>query len=131
MPVRAVFPKVAVTVVRAFNVIVQVPVPEQPPPLHPPKPGPEAVSVTDVPLLNEAIQVAPQLIPAGLDVTVPVPATTIDSVGRLKAAETDALAVSVRLQVGALPVETQSPPQPLNNEVAAGVATMVKAVPEE
>jgi hypothetical protein len=32
-----------------------------------------AVSVTDVPLLKEAEQVAPQLIPAGLLVTVPVP----------------------------------------------------------
>jgi hypothetical protein len=32
-----------------------------------------AVSVTFVPLMNEAEQLLPQLIPAGLDVTVPLP----------------------------------------------------------
>jgi len=46
--------KVAVTVVAAFNVTLQAPVPEQPPPLQPVKveaPAGDAVSVTVVPLL--------------------------------------------------------------------------------
>jgi hypothetical protein len=48
----------------------------QPVPLQPAKVEPEAgvaVSVTVVPLLNAAEQVLPQLIPAGLLVTVPFP----------------------------------------------------------
>jgi hypothetical protein len=51
-------------------------VPLQPPPLHPANVDPEAgaaVSVT-VPLANVVEQTAPQLIPAGLLVTLPVPA---------------------------------------------------------
>ena len=55
----------------------QVPVPEQPPPDQPVKVEPEpatAVSVTDVPELNEAEQVPlAQEIPAGELVTVPEP----------------------------------------------------------
>jgi len=46
--------KVAVTVVAAVSVTVQVPVPEQPPPLQPSNVEPAlgvAVSVTPVPLL--------------------------------------------------------------------------------
>jgi hypothetical protein len=45
-------------------------------PLHPVKrvsmPG-LAVSVTVVPLMNDAEQLLPQLIPAGFEVTVPLP----------------------------------------------------------
>lgn len=54
---------------------VQVVVPVQAP-LHPPNFAPlvgVAVRVTEVPLENMALQVLPQLIPAGLLVTVPVP----------------------------------------------------------
>ena len=61
--------------------MVQGPVPVQPaafpvPPLHPANPDPVPVKVTEVPLANTAGQVvAPvQLIPAGLDVTDPLPA---------------------------------------------------------
>src|SRR2546428_3053263 len=68
--------KVAVTVVAAEIVTVQVLVPEQPPPVQPPKIEPAAgvaVSVTAVPLVKLAAQVAPQVIPAGALGTVPLP----------------------------------------------------------
>ena len=68
--------KVAVTVVAAESVTVQLPVPEQPPPLQPVKVEPAAgaaVSVTAVPLVKLAAQVAPQVIPAGELLTVPLP----------------------------------------------------------
>src|SRR5438552_12579785 len=68
--------KVAVTVVAALRVTVQVPVPEQPPPVQPVKVEPAtgvAVSVTAVPPAKLAEQVAAQLIPAGELVTVPLP----------------------------------------------------------
>jgi hypothetical protein len=71
---------VAVTLCAAVIVTAQVPVPEHPAPLQPPKMDPPsgvAVSVTTVPLANEAAHVAPQLIPAGLEVTVPVPAPVL------------------------------------------------------
>src|SRR5206468_870570 len=68
--------KVAVTVVAAPSVTRHVPVPEQPPPLQPAKVEPAAgaaVSVTAVPLVNEAEHVVPQAIPAGALVTLPAP----------------------------------------------------------
>ena len=68
--------KVAVTVVAAESVTVQLPVPEQPPPLQPVKVEPAAgaaVSVTAVPLVKLAEQVAPHVMPAGALVTVPLP----------------------------------------------------------
>ena len=68
--------KVAVTFCAAVIVTVQVPVPLHPPPLQPVKVEPPegvAVSVTLVPLVKLALHVLPQLIPAGLLVTVPLP----------------------------------------------------------
>src|SRR5438132_10525657 len=68
--------KVAVTVVAAETVTTHDPVPEQPPPLQPLKIEPAAgvaVSVTAVPLAKLAAQVAPQVMPAGELVTVPLP----------------------------------------------------------
>ena len=67
--------KFAVTDAAAVRLTVQLPVPWQAPD-QPLKVDPEAgvaVSTTAVPLLNVAEQVEPQLIPAGLLVTVPVP----------------------------------------------------------
>ena len=66
----------AVTEVAAVTDTMQVPVPEHPPPDQPVNVEPVAgvaVSVTDVPYVKLFEQVAPQLIPAGLDVTVPLP----------------------------------------------------------
>ena len=56
--------------------------PEQAP-LHPEKTEPargDAVKVTVVPLGKEALQVVPQLIPAGVLVTVPLPVPALDTV---------------------------------------------------
>ena len=64
------------TVVAALSVTVQVPVPEQPPPLQPVNVDPAAgvaVKVTAVPVANGAEHVAPHEIPEGLLVTVPIP----------------------------------------------------------
>jgi hypothetical protein len=69
-------PNWAVTVVPAAMVTAQVPVPAHPPPVHPPKVDPLAgiaVSVTPVPVGYAAEQFVPQLIPAGLELTVPLP----------------------------------------------------------
>lgn len=68
--------KVALGAVSALTVTVQLPDPEQPPPLQPAKVEPElaaAVKVTCVPEVKSAEHVAPQSIPAGLLVTVPEP----------------------------------------------------------
>src|SRR5437773_721366 len=67
---------VAVTVVLAVRLTTHVPVPLHPPPDHPAKAEPAAaaaVSVTFEPVLNEAVHVVPQLMPAGCDVTFPLP----------------------------------------------------------
>ena len=75
--------KAAVTVVAAFMVTVQEPVPVQPPPLQPEKVEPAAgaaVRVTTVPVVNDAEHVAPHEMPAGLLVTVPLPAPDLDTV---------------------------------------------------
>src|SRR2546425_7020 len=75
--------KVAVTEVAAVIVTVHVPVPVQPPPLQPVKVEPAAgaaVRVTTVPGVKEVEHVAPQEIPAGLLVTVPLPAPALETV---------------------------------------------------
>ena len=122
------------TVVAAETVTVQEPVPAQPPPVQPVKEEPAAgaaVSVTAVPLGKFAVQVAPQLMPAGLLVTVPVPApagvTVRAKLGVVKVAVTVVAAETVTVQV---PVPEQPPPvQPVKVEPAAGAAVRVTAVP--
>lgn len=129
---------VAVTFWLAFSAIVQIvllPLEAQAPP-HAAKDEPlaaTAVSVTCVPALKGALQVGPQLIPAGTLETVPVPdpSETTVSTGMLwtmlKTAVTFSLALSVTTQVGLL---LQPPPvQPAKDEFAAAVAVSVTGVP--
>jgi hypothetical protein len=93
---------VAVTLVFEVRVTTQVPVPVQPPPDQPENVDPAAGvadNVTDVPLVNGAEQVEPQLMPAGLLVTVPDPLPDLLTVKVgpvvLKVAVTVVLAFSV------------------------------------
>src|SRR5882724_1575093 len=112
---------------------MQVPVPEQPPPLQPVKvelASDVAVRVTAVPLANGAEHVAPQVTPAGLLVTVPAPAPALLAVSvkvcRANVAVTEAAALIVTVQG---PVPEQPPPlQPVKVELASGVAVRVTAV---
>jgi hypothetical protein len=124
--------KAAVTPTAAVIVVVQVPVPVQPPPVQPVKVDPVAgvaVSVTAWLKLKSALHVAPQLMPAGLDVTVPAPVPAFVTVNlnrwSVKVAVTPTAAVIVVVQV---PVPVQPPPvQPANVEPVAGVAVSVTA----
>src|SRR5438552_3488354 len=126
--------KVAVTVVAAERVTVQAPVPEQLPPLQPVKVEPAAgvaVSVTAVPLAKLAEQVAPQVIPAGALVTVPLPVpagvTVRVKVCRVKVAVTVVAPETVTTHV---PVPEHPPQlQPVKVEPAAGAAVSVTTVP--
>jgi hypothetical protein len=132
-----------VTEVFAFIVTVHVPVPTQPPPLHPAKTEPAsgaAVSVTVVPVSTEVEQVAPQLIVPGELVTVPEPAPVLltDSVN-VGAGEKVAVAVSdevwvVKVQTFEAEVQLETATegdsvQPPNTDPAAGVAVSDTFVP--
>ena len=122
------------TEVAALSVTVQVPVPEQPPPVQPVKvelASGVAVRMTAVPLGNAAEHVAPQVMPAGLLVTVPAPAPDLLNVnmkvGIANVAVTVVPAFRVTVQV---PLPEQPPPlQPVKVEPASGVAVRVTAVP--
>lgn len=75
------FAKVAVTLLAAFILKVQEPVPAQLP-LHPVNLEPEAgmaVSVTVLPLAKGSWQSTPQDTPVGLLLTVPLPAPAFDT----------------------------------------------------
>src|SRR2546428_7881907 len=90
-----------------------------------------AVSLTPVPLVKLAAQVAPQVIPPGELVTVPLPVPALLTVsaklGRLNVAVTVVAALKVTVQA---PVPEQPPPlQPVKIEPAAGAAVSVTALP--
>jgi hypothetical protein len=113
----------------------QEPVPEQPPPLQPAKVDPVAAAalrVTVVPAAKLALQVLPQLIPAGTDVTVPVPVparATLNVAGlRVKVADTDC---APDIETEQAPIPEQPPPlQPAKVDPDAATAVSVTVVPE-
>jgi len=128
----AVRSKVTVTVDAAFTITTHAPVPVQAP-LQLVKFEPAAgvaVSVTAVPGVTDCEQVVPQLMPAGLLVTVPVPVpffVTVSVTGvAVNAAVTEVSALTVTTHV---PVPVQAPLQPANAEPVAGAAVRVTAVP--
>lgn len=125
---------VAVTDSAALIVTVHVPVPVHPAPLQPPNVEPEftaAVSTTWEPLLKFAEHVAPQLIPDGLLVTVPVPVpdfvTVKANVVGLNVADTDCAAVIVTVQTPT--PEHPAPLQPANVLPLFAVAVSVTCDP--
>jgi len=76
----------AVTLGAGLRVVTQLPVPEQAP-LQPKKAEPDAglaVSVTLVPLLKEALQLALQVNPPGELAMAPVTAATVNPPGELE-----------------------------------------------
>jgi hypothetical protein len=90
-----------------------------------------AVSVTIVPEPNGAEQVVPQLMPAGADVTDPVPgpASVIDSVICLSVNVAATAVMSETLTTHIPTPEQPAPDQPPKSEFAAGVAVSVTIVP--
>ena len=126
--------KLAVTAFAAVMVTLQVPIPEHPLPLQPANlefADGEAAKVTTVLLPKDAKQVEPQVMPAGLLVTVPLPAPVLLTVRlyiapNVKLAETEVAAVTVTVQV---PVpEHPLPLQPVKLEPADAMAVKVTAV---
>ena len=118
----------------ALIVTVQVPVPEQPPPLQPVNVEPAAgvaVSVTTVPSSNDAAQVAPQVIPAGPLDTVPEPGAGLRHGQRVRdQRERRGHRLSPLIVTMHVPVPEQPAPlQPAKVEPAAGVAVSVTTVP--
>jgi hypothetical protein len=124
--------KAAVTVVAPVIGTVQVPVPEQPPPLQPVKVEPAAaaaVRVTEV--LKLAEQVKPQSMPAGELVTVPLPVPAGKTVRIyvlcMKVAVTVTAVVIGRVQVP-VPGHPVTPLHPVKIEPAAAEAVRITEV---
>ena len=125
---------VAVTLFAAFMVTTQVSaVPVQPPdqPLNTDPLLGAAVSVTLVLSLKLVLQKEPQMTPAGLLVTGPLPVPALPTVKMgpawLKWALTPLAAVMLTTQVE---VPLQAPDQPANTDPLLAVAVNVTLVPE-
>jgi len=114
-----------------LQVLVPVHAPDQPANVEPALGT--AVSVTMAPLAKLALHVAPQSIPAGLLVTVPVPVPALCTVSwkeggglAVKVAVTAALPVNVTLQA---PVPVHAPDHPANVDPPFGTAVSVTMAP--
>jgi hypothetical protein len=123
---------IAVTDVAAVTVTTHVPLPEQPLPDQAMNVEPgvaSAVSVTIWPEVKAAAHVAPQLIPAGLEVTVPLPVPVLFTVrvswSSVNVAVSAVSAITLTTHV-LVPVQTP-PDQPVNVEpgVAVGVSVTI------
>jgi len=125
-------PKVAVTVRGWVMLTVHVPVPLHPSPLQPVKPDPAAgvaVRVTLEPEVMLALQVVPQVMAAGLEVTAPVPAPLFATVSAKFCSENVAVTLLVAsIGTAHVPVPVQAPLQPMKVEPVAGVALRVTVV---
>ena len=96
------------TVFAPLRTNVQAPAPAHPPPDHPVKSEPTAgmaVNVIGVPSSNTAEQVAPQVTPAGLEVTAPVPVPFLIVVTLKVGAQPWSLKLPIRVRHAALVVD--------------------------
>src|SRR6476661_10348972 len=127
--------KVAVTEWAASIVTMQVPVPEQPAPVQPVKSelaSGLAVRVTTVPKAKSFVQVDPQSIPAGLEVTEPEPLPSVETsrvfggfVSKVAVAECAASIVTTQSPVP----EQPAPVHPVKSEPTSAVAVRVTTAP--
>jgi hypothetical protein len=109
--------------------------PEQAP-LQPPNTEPDdgaAVNVTEAPLLNAKLHNVPQLTPAGVEVTVPVPLPALVTVAvNVVVPEVLNVAVIARatvIETVHVLVPLQAPLQPANVEPLAAAAVSVTEAP--
>jgi hypothetical protein len=125
--------KVAVTAELALMVMLQAPAPEQAP-LHPPNTEPAAgvaARLTTVPELKDAEHVAPQLMPAGALVTVPLPVPDRVRVKVKRGTKLAATEVFAFINTVQVPVPVHAPPlHPVNTEPAVAAAVRITLVPE-
>jgi hypothetical protein len=132
----------AFTDIVPLTLTVHGPVPVQPPPLQPVKDEPAAgaaVSVTDVPAVTDSVQSEPQLMPAGLLTTVPVPVPDLVAVSvyeEVGGGDCGAGENIAEMLTGAFPVvmhglvPVQPPPlQPANTDPVAAVGVRVTTLP--
>jgi len=136
--------KIAVMAEGLFRAKAQVLVPVQAmspePPLQPTKVDPfagAAVNTIEVPILNDALQVEPQLIPAGDEVTVPLPlpalvTVTVGTPGSENTAFTVEACANVTVQLP-MPLQVALPVglvHPVKTEPCPGTAFKTTTVPE-
>src|SRR5262245_26451106 len=81
-----------------------------------------AVRVTVVPCVKVCAHVEPQLIPAGLEVTVPSPFPAFASVSVLSVSNVAVATRSALIVRAQVPLPEQSPDQPTNDDPGAAVA---------
>jgi hypothetical protein len=89
-----------------------------------------AVSVTSVSLSNSAAQSVPQLIPAGLELTMPdIPVLLTLSAKRFRSKPAVTVLAPVIVTVHVVPDTLSHPVQPRKTELPAGLAVSVTLVP--
>src|SRR3954467_8488069 len=122
---------VAVTALAALRVTSHVFVPVQAPdqPVNEDPSAAVAVNVTFVPTSYAALQVAPQLIPAGALVTPPEPLPVFDTVSVGVAAKVAVTLCATVSSTWQLAVPPPAPLQPAKRDPAAAVAVSVTFVP--
>lgn len=123
--------KVALTLLDALKVNVQAAVPVQAP-LQPMKVVPVAgvaINVTFEPTANGAEQLLVQLMPEGVEVTVPEPVTATLSVAGLTAKVTDTVLAASIVTVQVVVVPLQAPLHPAKVKPVDGAATKVTVLP--
>ena len=123
--------KVAVTDFAALIVSVHAPAPLHAP-LQPSNRAPAAgvaVNVTTAPVTYNSAQSAPQLMPAGELVTVPLPAPAFVTVKAYLAINVAVTFLAAFIVTAHVPVPKQLPDHPLKAEFAAGVAVSVTIAP--